>query len=306
MMAEKESKQWRRVLPHIEDRTAWRENELRGMNRRPEFRSVLSLTFAAGILLLLNPHAPCQSPGNSSPEEPHRHDGWMTVPMDPPAAPTDHASLQILDKRGNAFDHFHEMICGTGIPLDQPQKRESGGGCGFSLDYGVQPELPFFPDEAIVVARFSGYESFITPSRLTIYTSIKLSVEQVLEAGPTAVKPGDTIEDLIYGGTIALGKKIIQEGIYQDSAYTLQPGHRYVLFLRYEDSGKYFINEKSWELVDGSAVPNHAIEVTRMQQGKAQYSGLPEKAFIDAVQNAILEHENRNDSPGTTQSLANH
>jgi hypothetical protein len=259
------------------------------MNTRTGFLAGMFLALAASVPLLSNPHA--QSVSDSRTEETARHDAWLMSAAKLPPAPGDQASLRILNDRGEAFDHFHAMMCGTGIPLDQPQTRKNGIGCGFSLDYGPQPELLFLPHEAIVVARFSSYQTFLTPSRLTIYTSIRLSVEQVLQDGPTAVRPGDMIENLVYGGTIELNGKIIHEGIYQDGAYTLQPGHRYVLFLSYERRGNYFTNEKSWELLKGIAVPNHPIEVARMQQGKSQYSGLPEKDFIDAVQKAILERD---------------
>jgi hypothetical protein len=262
------------------------------MNRGAGFAADLFLVCAASVFLSSSLHAQSQSSPDSRTEAPARHDAWLMDPVKLSPPPRDQASLRILNERGEAFDRIHATMCGTGIPLDQPQTRENGVGCGFSLDYGPEPELLFFPDEAIVVARFSSYQTFLTPSRLTIYTSIRLSVERVLQDGPTAVRPGDMIENLVYGGAIELNGKIVHEGVYEDAAYTLQPEHRYVLFLKYERRGNYFTNEKSWELLNGIAAPNHPIEVARMHQRNSQYSGLPERAFINAMQKAIIQHGN--------------
>jgi hypothetical protein len=175
------------------------------------------------------------------------------------------------------------------VPLDQPQPSQEGGSSGSFIR---EDELPFFPDEAIVVGSFDDYQVYLTPSRLSIYTDLRLSVEQVLKAGPTAITPGQTIDLLIGGGTVLLadGRTISDHAYDPTGDYSLQPGHRYVFFLEYRSQGEFFRDHKDWELANGIAVPDRLDEVIRAREGRAKYSGLPEDAFIEALRKAILQY----------------
>jgi hypothetical protein len=252
--------------------------------------AVGSLGLLGKVLLAQTPAAE-SDPVSSAP----RHDAWRIEPRALPPPSIDREQNELLDQRGSYFD---SMLGRSGVPLDQPQPPRNGGSSG---SYGVEDEIPFFPKqnagrETIVVAKFDSYQPYLTPSHLSIYTDIKLSVEQVLAPGSSGVAPGNTIEVLLDGGTVKLPDgKTITSRIYNDSGnYSLEPGHRYLLILSYEDKGNFFTNYKDWELANGVAVPNRQDEAVRFQEGRSKYSGLTEDAFISAVRQAIQKHQQGN------------
>lgn len=212
-----------------------------------------------------------------------RLDAWRQFPKHSNEA-SDTTDPDILNARGQFFDKSPWV---TGVPLDEPQPQIGRSG----IAYGPGPELPFFPNEAIVVARFIDWQPYLTLSHLNIYTKITMRVEQVLSGGPSAVTPGQTIDVLIDGGAIVLDSgKTIKSHIFNDSGnYSLQPDHRYALFLQYHSDGKFFTDDKDWEL-NGIAIPDRLDEASITQQGRSQYSGLSEAAFLEAVKKAIKEH----------------
>ena len=182
-------------------------------------------------------------------------------PLLPP--PSDPKQIAILNDRAKYFDVSNV----SGVPLDQPQPAHEGGSSGSFLR---EDELPFFPNEAIVVGRFEDYQVYLTPSRLSVYTGLRLSVEQVLKAGSTGITPGQTIDLLVGGGTVLLADgRTISDHAYDPSGdYSVQPGHRYVFFLEYRSQGEFFRDHKDWELIDGVAVPNRLDEAIRAQEGQ--------------------------------------
>jgi hypothetical protein len=175
------------------------------------------------------------------------------------------------------------------VPLDQPQPAQGGGSSGSFIR---EDELPFFPNEAIVVGSFGAHQVYLTPSRLSIYTDLRLSVEQVLMAGPTGITPGQAIELLVGGRTALLadGRTISDHPYDPTGDHSLQPGHRYVFVLEYRSQGEFFRDHKDWELANGIAVPDRLDEVIRAREGRAKYSGLPEDASIEGLRKAILQH----------------
>jgi len=245
------------------------------------------LVLALVSALVLSGISRAQSTGNGDViQSGLRHDAWRMTPKALLPLPGDAQRREALTDRANYFDRTSV----SGVPLDQPQPPPNGGSSG---SFMAENEIPFFHNEAIIVARFNDYQPYLTPSRLSIYTDIKLSVEQVLEAGPTGISAGQTIDFLINGGTVLLpdGRTISDHAYDPRGDFSLQPGHRYVLFLQYESKGDFFTDHKDWELINGVSVPNRPDELTRAQEGRSNYSGLSESAFVEAVQKAILQHE---------------
>jgi hypothetical protein len=217
-------------------------------------------------------------------QSPPRRDAWRAIPRPLLPPPSDPKQITTLNGRAKYFDVSNV----SGVPLDQPQP--TGGGSSGS--FIREDELPFFPNEAIVVGSFDDYQVYLTPSRLSIFTDLKLSVEQVFEPGPTGISQGQTIDLLIGGGTVLLpdGRTISDHAYDPTGNYSLQPGHRYVFVLEYRSQGEFFRDHKDWELVTGIAIPNRLDEVIRAREGRAKYSGLPEDAFIEALRKAILQY----------------
>jgi hypothetical protein len=212
---------------------------------------------------------------------------WRLVPKAPPPAPTDPKLLETLNKRAREFDRLKPERA-----LDEPQPTDEGHGRSFCIGPDRE-EIPFFKNEAVVVATFKDYQVYLTPSHRSIYTNILLSVEQVLEAGPSQVPPGEDIELLIPGGTVILsnGSTLSDDIDYDVDRYCLQPGHRYVLFLEYFADGRSFWDREDWELVNGVAEPNDVYLSYLASRGESKYSGLPEATFIDTLRTAILRHK---------------
>jgi hypothetical protein len=216
-----------------------------------------------------------------------RHDAWQMVPQTLLPPPTDPQQIRILNRRGADFDEFSS----THVPLDQPQPR-NWGRCSSSFVLS-QDEIPFLKNEAIIVGVFKSHQVYLSPSHLSIYTDEKLSVEQVLEPGPTKLSTGQSIDLLMTGGSVLLGdgRIIPSDSPYELRQYVIQPNHKYVFFLYYDSYGDYFSHGASWELVNGIAVPYGPAEVERARRGESHYSGLPESIFLEKLRKAILEHE---------------
>lgn len=219
---------------------------------------------------------------------PTRRDDWRKVDKPQKVTPSDPKEKQILVDRGEYFDHTPYA---SEVPLDQQQPTGHR-----IVSYGSiapdSPEIPFFPNEAIVVAEFVDNQPYLTPSHLNIYTDVSMSIEQVIDAGPSNLRVGQTLDVLLDGGTIRLedGRIISSHTFNESGNYSLQPHHRYLLCLEYVTRGNFFLDQKDWEL-NGIAIPDRVDEANRLEEGQAHYSGLPEDAFIQAVQNAVKAHQ---------------
>jgi hypothetical protein len=256
-----------------------------------QWRDCLWLLLVAGTALVVVPGgvSPVQTLGAQSavgqnqPEP--RHDAWQMIPQPLLPPPTDPHEIAILEARGADFDRPSP----THVPLDQPQPPFGRAICWG----GPVPEIPFFESEAIVVATFRSHQAYLSPTHLSIYNDVKLSVEKVLEPGPTRVSPGQTIDLLMTGGSVVLpnGRILPSDSPYELSPYVIQPDHRYVFFLRYDSYLEAFTGQEPWELVNGITVPNSPVEVARAEEHRSEYSGLPESIFLEKLRNAIQEHE---------------
>jgi hypothetical protein len=153
------------------------------VNGATEGISVLRIIVVATALVVAfgtvtraeSPGARSSGAGQGHPEL--RHDAWRYVPQTLLPAPRDPEQIRILNERGKFFDQFSN----TRVPLDQPQP--PGGRSGYTDP--DQPEIPFFENEAIIVGTFESHQVYLTPSHLSIYTDVKVLVEQALKPGPT-------------------------------------------------------------------------------------------------------------------------
>jgi hypothetical protein len=271
-----------------------RTTELLPGVRQVKWKGCLSLLLVTGTAFvvasgaMLRAQSSGAQPSSQVQPEP-RHDAWQTVPQALLPLPSDPQQINTLKERGDVFDQVRI----TDVPLDQPQPPKNWGR---AFCYGPdQAEIPFFKNEAILVGTFKSHQVYLTPSRLSIYNDVKVSVEQVLEPGPSRVAQGQTIDFLIMGGSVLLGdgRIIPSDSPYELSPYVVQPNHRYVFFLRYDSDGDYFSGGKTWELANGVAMPNDPIEVDRARNNQSIYSGLPENAFLEKLRKAIMEHQQR-------------
>jgi len=252
---------------------------------------VVLLAFLTGEARIA-PRGAAQSNDPQAP--PDRHDAWRFVPQEVPPEPTDPHEKDIFEARSRDSDKTNLY----GGPLDQPQPDGIGHGEGFGNE--ARSEIPITLGEPIVIARFDSFVTYLTPSHRSIFTVVKLGIEQVLEPGKQGLSTGQQIDVVLSGGTIRLadGRVIAYRIDYDDAPYSLQPDHRYLFLLRGYDSDSNTCDyEKTWDLTTGVAVPNSLDDTIRVQQGTSTTTGLTEGRLINAVRDAITEREQRVSQP---------
>jgi hypothetical protein len=215
-----------------------------------------------------------------------RANAWRMLPKALPAEPADQHERDLLVARGRAYDS-----AGSLQPLDQPSRSDIAQGS--SSTPGRQDEMPFFPEEVIVVCSFRNFQPYLTPSHRAIYTVVNLEVEQILDAGGTSITPGQSVDLLMPGGSVLLsdGRAISYNVRYKEGEYSIQPGHRYLFFLHFDKNTESYGAIKTWELSRGVAVPNSPDDSDRMAKGESHLAGLTEDRFLTAVRQAIEQHK---------------
>lgn len=217
---------------------------------------------------------------------------WRLVPQAPPQEPSSPRDKETLDSRGKYFDQNY----GAPWPLDRPPKGQLSGSIqDDSLFCSDSDEPPIFSNEAVVVATFESYQVYLTPSHLSIYTRARLSVDQVLLPGPSGVKPGERIDQLLPGGTLRLpGGSVLSYMVVSRRMYkkfTEKPGHRYLMFLQYFRDGNFFTDKGVWELRNGFAIPISYCYVVAAREGRAHYAGMTEADFLEAMREAVQKRQ---------------
>jgi hypothetical protein len=213
---------------------------------------------------------------------------WRFVPQPLPPDPTDPQEKALLDKRGHASDLGNPY----GGPLDQPQHSQSGGGQGSST--GIRSEIPYVPGRPVVVATFKSFQTYLSSSHRSIYTVGKLDVEQVLDPGDQGVTAGQLIDLGMRGGAVQLSDgRVLRYGVDPDEDYCIEPGHRYLFILDFDDDSAEFGYRKIWELKEGLAVSYSPDDVDRVREGKSVLAGLTEAELLDAIRQTIEQRKSR-------------
>jgi len=214
---------------------------------------------------------------------------WRYVPQALPPEPTNPQEKELQDVRGRASDLRNP----SSVPLDQPQPTMNGGR---SSSLGYRDEIPLISGQAVVVARFKSFLTYLTPSHRSIYTIGKLEVEQVLDPGEQGVSAGQVIELGMGGGTVRLSDgRVISDGLDRDKDYCVEPGHRYLFLLNFDRNLNEFGSYKDWELNNGMAVSYSPDDVARVREGQSALAGLTEAEFLNVIRQAIEQHREQTD-----------
>jgi hypothetical protein len=178
-------------------------------------------------------------------------------------------------------------------PLDQILPADTMGHGQSSGSRGVYSGIPFVSGEAIAVANFQSYQAYLTPSHRSIYTIVKLQIEQVLSTGEQVLNAGQVIDLMMSGGTLRLRDgRVVTYGILpEDALYCIQPGHRYLLLLKFNKELDTFRRDESifWDVTSGAAIPSPTAR--NISEGQTVLAGLPEKRFLELVRQAIDQHK---------------
>jgi hypothetical protein len=195
--------------------------------------------------------------------------GWRRIPQQLRAPDGDTVAADVRAAR----DEFFDRVIGALPP-----------GQGSSWDKGaIFEEIPVLKSITIAVVRFESYTTIQSASKRSIYTEVKMQVEQALRDPSTIIRPGQSITVILGGGSLRLPSgRVIQRDLDLGD-YGIEPGHRYLAFLAYERAGTYFSWLKSWDLTSGLAVPTEPFDVQKAHSGMSRFAGMPEDKFIVEV-----------------------
>ena len=151
--------------------------------------------------------------------QPDRRPGNQTAWRKNPTLALPPSGTAIDEARGRISDE----CCSAPHPLDAPGAplvEEFG-----PSDYvGDPPELGIPAGDAVVVGSFDAARSFLTPTHLSIYTILRVSVDKVIAAGTTPIARGE-IDVMKRGGRITLTSGQIIRQDYKSAWLGPQPGH---------------------------------------------------------------------------------
>ena len=154
----------------------------------------------------------------------------------------------------------------------------------------VLQEIPTTKTLTIAPIRFAGYSVVESASGNSVYTEVRVSVEQVLQDPSGQAHAGQTATVILGGGSVTLASgEIVRRDLGQDMQCGLTPGHRYVAFLAY--GGKdadFFECVKTWELKNGKVTPTYPFDVLNANSGISRFAGMAEPRFLDAVRKALV------------------
>jgi hypothetical protein len=143
------------------------------------------------------------------------------------------------------------------------------------------PEIPEFPQRAIVIAKFESFQSVMTASGRTIYTNIKFRVHDWIESATKISEPEITVS--VPGGTVkTLGGQVISY-LTQPRDLFLEPGKVYLLILSYKSQGDFYMAAEDWDLTGGTAKPNTHLNKLLAEQGRSKIAGLSKQELTNKL-----------------------
>jgi hypothetical protein len=226
-------------------------------------RVVVTLFFAFGVALSLLAQV------QTSAAE------WRQKPQPLRPATSDGVSPATRAARDRFFDHIY------GPP---PNGSFSDG-----PDVGpIFQEIPIDKTLTTALVRFADYTTIRSASGRSIYTEVRMNVEEVLRDPSATVRTGMTLTVILAGGSLQLPSgQILRKNLDQGAESGIQPGHRYLAFLHHENDGDYFYCAKSWDLSSGVAAPTYPFDIQKAKNGASRFAGMPEAQFIAAVRGIL-------------------
>ena len=203
---------------------------------------------------------------------------WRSVPQRVLPASADTVPKAIRNARNRVFDRDYG-----------PGSNRSDAGQPVETTEGI----PIGKMDAVAVIRFADYKTIRSASAKSIYTEVRMNVEQVLRDPYfySPIQPGKDLTVILPGGSLRLPSgQIIRNNLGEGIESGIQPGHRYVAFLGRETDGDFFGCGKTWDLSGGVAVATSA----RAQfvkdiaiSGPRPVDGMAESEFIAAVKDTL-------------------
>jgi hypothetical protein len=152
---------------------------------------------------------------------------WRKIPQKQRPLTADNVSPDVRASR----DRFFDKVIGT-LP--------SGAGSAWDK-MPFSEEIPAYKGITIAVVEFEDYTVIQSASQRSVYTEVRMSVEQVLKDQSAAARAGQDLTVILGGGSLRLpsGRIITRDLDLGD--FGIQPRHRYLAFIAYEKTGTYFV-----------------------------------------------------------------
>ena len=240
-------------------------------------RALASLVLAA----LLIPAALSQTTSTQPKPAPN---AWMLTPT-PYLDWEKDISLAMRAARDKYLD---QGAAGQKYPLTSPHADPLGPGIGCGTP---RSDIPVAKGRVALIGTFTQHRAVLSKSEFSLYTEVTVHVDEVFEdrTGSGAF-PGKDIILIFTGGTVTLKSGRVLSYNTEPIEYSLQPGHRYLLFLTYEREGDFYIVSNDWDVTDGTVRPNTRPGQYRASHGLSSLSGLTVQQLVPALSKLLSEN----------------
>lgn len=196
--------------------------------------------------------------------------------------PDDPATKELQRNRGKKYD--------TGVPLEDFLEPYSDL-LDLPLSHAsVEPALPIGQSDMVAVGTITGSKAFLSSDRTNVYSEFTFKIEETLRnSSPVTLDANSIITTERVGGKVRFPSgNILLRGI---SGRNLpEKGHRYVLFLKWNESGKDFVILTGYKLQNGVVTPlDGEKSPNSIYRNYAQYAGKRDSELIKAIKNALKD-----------------
>jgi hypothetical protein len=237
---------------------------------------ILITALLVGTAVSQTPSAPAPKPAANA---------WMLTPT-PYLAWNQDIPASVRAQR----DRFWDELSGRDWPLTVRPDGAVSTGEDF-WDTGTEPEITELPNRTILTAIFTKYRSVLSASEFSIYTEVTMHVEEVFEdqTGLGHLVPHADITIMLNGGTVSLRSGRILSDNTQPRDLFLQPGHRYLLLLSYNNQGDWYECDDSWDISDGIVRANTPRTQYLTRAGRSSLNGLTVQQLGPALEKLLYE-----------------
>jgi hypothetical protein len=206
---------------------------------------------------------------------------WMKLPTQQNQWDLVPKSVRTL--RDEFWDH-------SGIAMPEPLTPENAAASGVEVEGPFSPdspELPMFPERAIVTGTFKAFRSHLSSSGRSLYTEMIFQTHVVMEAPDGSdLAPETDITICFPGGTVTTQSGQTISYLTQPRWLFLQPSRSYLLVLSHHQQGNFYMLADDWDISDGTVRPNTRRNESRAKSSKSFLSGI---TTADAIRK-INEH----------------
>jgi hypothetical protein len=191
------------------------------------------------------------------------------------------------DLRHARNEHWDGMLGYFGVLTPQSVVHTSHGDYGPPA--GEEPEIPKLREnDAALIGTFESYRTVLTPSGRVIYTDMTFRVEHTFQDAVRGhAASGSEITVSVPGGTVRTADGRVISFMTDPTAYFMQPGRTYLLFLYYFADGEFYFGSGGFDLSDGVVRANSSIVKAKAARNGSTLLGLTKEELIRLLDERI-------------------